>query len=105
MFSSKSILSIKLNLAGIFHVCQALESITNAIAKNQNLKLPKTRTIFLAEIKQKLNCRCSLMSSLVYTCILMFSVKKFIRPSLRRDVLWYTNVRLSVRPSVSHVTL
>ena len=22
----------------------------------------------------------------------------FIRPSLRRDVLWYTNVRLSVRP-------
>ena len=24
----------------------------------------------------------------------------FIRPSLRRDVLWYTNVRLSVRPSV-----
>ena len=25
----------------------------------------------------------------------------FIRPSLRRDVLWYTNVR----PSVSHVTL
>jgi hypothetical protein len=37
----------------------------------------------------------------------------FIRPSLRRDVLWYTNVRLpvrlfvrlSVRPSVSHVAL
>jgi hypothetical protein len=26
----------------------------------------------------------------------VFSV--FIRPSLRRDVLWYTNVRLSVRP-------
>ena len=24
----------------------------------------------------------------------------FIRPSLRRDVLWYTNVGLSVRPSV-----
>ena len=22
----------------------------------------------------------------------------FIRPSLRRDILWYTNVRLSVRP-------
>ena len=22
----------------------------------------------------------------------------FLRPSLRRDVLWYTNVRLSVRP-------
>ena len=22
----------------------------------------------------------------------------FIRPSLRRDVLWYTNVRLSIRP-------
>jgi hypothetical protein len=29
----------------------------------------------------------------------------FIRPSLRRDVLWYTNVRLSVRPSVSHSNL
>jgi hypothetical protein len=27
--------------------------------------------------------------------------KVFIRPSLRRDILWYT----TVRPSVSHVTL
>jgi hypothetical protein len=35
------------------------------------------------------------------TCCLCF----FIRPSVRRDVLWYTNVRLSVRPSVSLVAL
>ena len=41
------------------------------------------------------------------TCVwvsegLLFKVKCaiFIRPSLRRDVLWYTNVRLSVHPSV-----
>ena len=27
-----------------------------------------------------------------------FDIYIFIRPSLRRDVLWYTNVRLSVRP-------
>ena len=28
----------------------------------------------------------------------MYLYHIFIRPSLRRDVLWYTNVRLSVRP-------
>ena len=28
----------------------------------------------------------------------LISFPVFIRPSLRRDVLWYTNVRLSVRP-------
>jgi hypothetical protein len=30
---------------------------------------------------------------------LLSAVSIFIRPSLRRDVLWYTNVRLSIHPS------
>ena len=34
---------------------------------------------------------------LLLFCFFMWSWV-FIRPSLRRDVLWYTNVRLSVRP-------
>ena len=39
------------------------------------------------------------------TCGCESSVPFFIRPSLRRDVLWYTNVRLSVRPSHSNLSL
>jgi hypothetical protein len=33
-----------------------------------------------------------------YICLLIVFDSIFIRPSLRLDVLWYTNVRLSVRP-------
>ena len=40
-----------------------------------------------------------LMNSFIY--YYFFKRLVFIRPSLRRDVLWYT----TVRPSVSHVTL
>ena len=36
-----------------------------------------------------------IIKAITYICWLVF-----IRPSLRRDVLWYTNVRLSVRLSV-----
>ena len=35
---------------------------------------------------------CSIQVFILYMVII------FIRPSLRQDVLWYTNVRLSVRP-------
>ena len=45
----------------------------------------------------------SQIQKIVYTIDILIII--FIRPSLRRDVLWYTNVRLSVHPSVSHVAL
>ena len=40
---------------------------------------------------------CLLLWLFLLFCFFMWSWV-FIRPSLRRDVLWYTNVRLSVRP-------
>ena len=43
----------------------------------------------------------SCCSIFIFLCsVLQIIVSLFIRPSLRRDVLWYTNVRLSVRLSV-----
>jgi hypothetical protein len=49
-------------------------------AGNNCFIIPKLFTIMLDAIN-------------TYLCV-------FMRPSLRRDVLWYTNVRLSVYPSV-----
>jgi hypothetical protein len=41
----------------------------------------------------------------IFTLCRMITLVVFIRPSSRRDVLWYTNVRLSVRLSISQSLL
>jgi hypothetical protein len=56
---------------------------------------------FIYLLKNFIRFRHEAASAFLVSFLFLFllsAVSIFIRPSLRRDVLWYTNVRLSIRP-------